>query len=115
MIMGMPLTMVELRELWEMKQAGIVLLKIAQKFRVDLDYAEECLLAAELVWGEKLALRESKMVEGSKRHQVVQRQTLTLMQDLKERINVDVFSKPPKIIRPEASYTNRNYLQEYGV
>jgi hypothetical protein len=97
-----------------MKQSGIVLLKISQKFNIDLDYAEECLAAAELVWGDKPDLKQSKMEVDSRRYLRVQRQALSLMEDLKERINIDVYAKPKKIIRPKAHYTNRNYLAEYG-
>ena len=91
-----------------MKQSGIVLLKISQKFNIDLDYAEECLLAAEYIWGEKPEPEEAKVEVDSRRYQIVQRQVLSLMEDLKDRFN----GKPQKFIRPKGIYTNREYSKE---
>jgi hypothetical protein len=118
----MPLTFVELKELWLSKLSGTSSDQIKIDFRIDSHYYLECIAAANYIWGERPKLRKVVHIgqtgEWIKKTEEKWRNydpSKPFQPPIPREIQHHTFAtpKPPeKFIRPKAEYTNTT---PYGI
>jgi hypothetical protein len=117
-----PLTLVELKDLWFLSKNMVRISELMNQFEIEEDYAFECIVAANHIWGNRPQLKK-KVYGGKHGRWVRQHEEIWANYDPSKPLvrglpphKIIIPAVPPKpkekFIRPKAEYTNTT---PYGI